>query len=157
MHDSVGKLWVCFVGLLSKPDGWDALRAAVSNQKRGAGRDKAARIFAELQAANHLPRRKRERKDGRFDWFSLLFEEAFVDLDGKTVPGFSANRTGKPTTVLPSSLNRQWLNHRWKIRPYQRLRDPKLIDPRLKKRTLKKERKPLPRACNELIGVGVRW
>lgn len=90
--------------LLSKPDGWEALRASVSNQKRGAGRDKAARIFAELQAANYLLRRKRQRKDGRFDWFSLIFEEAFVDLDGKIVPGSSGNGTGKPSTVPSSSV-----------------------------------------------------
>jgi hypothetical protein len=90
--------------LLSKPDGWEALRAAVSNQKRGAGRDKAARIFAELQAANYMLRRKRQRKDGRFEWASLVFEEAFVDLNGKPVPGFSVNGTGKPATVLSSSV-----------------------------------------------------
>ncbi len=90
--------------LLSKPDGWEALRAAVSNQKRGAGRDKAARIFAELQAANYMLRRKLQRKDGRFDWFSLIFEEAFVDLNGKTAPGVSVNGSGKPATVPSSSV-----------------------------------------------------
>src|SRR6266446_3095629 len=56
--------------LLSKPDGWEARKAAVSNQKRGAGRDKAARIFAELQAANYMLRKKQRREDGQFEWFS---------------------------------------------------------------------------------------
>ena len=88
--------------LLSKPDGWEALRVAVSNQKRGAGRDKAGRIFAELQTANYMLRRKRQRKDGRFEWDSLVFEEAFVDADGKTVPGYSAKCTGKPPPGLSS-------------------------------------------------------
>ena len=90
--------------LLSKPDGWEARKAAVSNQKRGAGRDKAARIFAELQAANYMLRKKQRREDGQFEWFSLVFEEPFVDLSSKTVAGFSVNGTGKPATVQSSSV-----------------------------------------------------
>jgi hypothetical protein len=90
--------------LLSKPDGWEALRAAVSNRKRGAGRDKVARIFAELQAADYMLRKKQQREDGRFEWSSLVFEEPFVSLGGKTVAGSSVNRTGKAATVQTSSV-----------------------------------------------------
>jgi hypothetical protein len=88
--------------LLSKPDGWEALRESVSNQKRGAGRDKAARIFGELQAASYMLRKKQQREDGQFEWLSLVFEEPFVDLSGKPIAGFSATGTGKPAAVESS-------------------------------------------------------
>jgi hypothetical protein len=90
--------------LLSKPDGWEALRAAVANRKRGAGRDKVARIFAELQAADYMLRKKQQREDGRFEWSSLIFEEPFGSPSGKTVAGLSVNETGKPTTVRSLSV-----------------------------------------------------
>jgi hypothetical protein len=90
--------------LLSKPDRWKALRESVSNQKRGAGRDKAARIFAELQAASYMLRKKQQREDGQFEWLSLVFEEPFVDPSGKSVAGSLATATGKPATVESSSV-----------------------------------------------------
>ncbi len=90
--------------LLSKPDGWEALREAVSNQKRGAGRDKVARIFAELQAARYMLRKKQQREDGQFEWLSLVFEEPFAAFGGKPVAGSSVNGTGKPATVQSSSV-----------------------------------------------------
>ena len=123
--------------LLSKPDGWEALRASVSNQKRGAGRDKAGRIFAELQAANYMLRRKRQRKDGRFEWFSLVFEEGFLDLNGKTVPGYSVNRTGKPTTVPSSSVEPAVAEPSLEDSALSILRNPKPIDPKLRKQRRK--------------------
>jgi hypothetical protein len=93
-----------FSWLLSKPDRWEARSAAVSNQKRGAGRDKVARIFTELEAANYLVRKKQQCEDGRFEWFSLVFEEPFDSLNADAATGFSVVGTGKPATVWPLSV-----------------------------------------------------
>jgi hypothetical protein len=88
--------------LMSKPDTWEVNRAAIVKVRK-AGRDKVTRMLAELGNCGYLTREKHRGQDGRFHWVSVLYEEPnHENHGGKTVDGFSALDTGKPSTAEPS-------------------------------------------------------
>jgi hypothetical protein len=88
--------------LMSKPDTWEVNREAIVAVRK-AGRDKVTRMLAELENCGYLTREKHRGADGRFRWISVLYEEPIHENHGgKTVDGFSALDTGKPSTAEPS-------------------------------------------------------
>ena len=87
---------------MSKPDTWEINREAIVAFRK-AGRDKVTRMLSELENCGYLTREKHRGKDGRFHWISVLYEEPIhQNHGGKTVDGFSALDTGKPSTAEPS-------------------------------------------------------
>ncbi len=95
--------------LLTKPDGWQ-VRFDDLIKHGPAGRDAMRRMIAELEAAGHLTRERKQDAKGRFYWHVCVYEEP---VEGSTIDGFSAENDsidgfsadgesvgGKPTDIV---------------------------------------------------------